>query len=159
MREFLGSRASVPYIEPWMGRVDSMKRLQGWTDTTVTHFRDLGVFGERLLLSIRLANWMSFSDQQIARTWVRYWKPEIQGYIHAYQAATGVDLTLDATNESQAAAKYMLPSILLRQRLLEQQGAAALPAGTAGFGDQQLFTRAVQSRPVGARAVRRLPGS
>ena len=36
-----------------MDRVDAMKKLQGWTDTSVLHFRNLGVFGEQILLSIR----------------------------------------------------------------------------------------------------------
>ena len=33
-----------------MERVDAMKTLQGWTDISVLHFRDLGVFGEQILL-------------------------------------------------------------------------------------------------------------
>ena len=53
MNEFLRGRYMVPYQEDWMGAVDSMKRLQGWTDTTVTHFHELAVTGERILLSIR----------------------------------------------------------------------------------------------------------
>ena len=49
MREFLRGRYMVPYQEGWMGAVDSMKRLQGWTDTTVTHFHELAVTGETKL--------------------------------------------------------------------------------------------------------------
>ena len=45
-REFLGGHPMAPYREPWMGRVDTMKQLQGWGDASVTRFRDLGVFGE-----------------------------------------------------------------------------------------------------------------
>ena len=40
-REFLPTRIMVAYPEPWMDRVDAMKRLQGWTDTSVLHFRNL----------------------------------------------------------------------------------------------------------------------
>ena len=40
-----------------MDRVDAMKQLQGWADTSVMHFRDLAVFGEQLLLSIRFGTW------------------------------------------------------------------------------------------------------
>ena len=58
IREFLQSRAMVPYTEAWMPQVDTMKTLQGWTDVTVTHFRDLGVFGEQILLSIRYGDWI-----------------------------------------------------------------------------------------------------
>ena len=50
IREFLPTRVMVAYPEPWMDRVDAMKKLQGWTDTSVLHFRDLGVFGEQILL-------------------------------------------------------------------------------------------------------------
>ena len=52
MREFIGGRVMVAYPEPWMDRVDAMKTLQGWTDTNITHFRDLGVYGEQILLTI-----------------------------------------------------------------------------------------------------------
>ena len=47
----------VPYKEAWMPQVDSMKTMQGWSDVVVTHFRDLGVFGEQILLTIRWYNW------------------------------------------------------------------------------------------------------
>ncbi len=117
MREFLGTRIMVPYAEPWMGRVDAMKRVQGWSDVTVTHFRDLGVLGERILLSIRYGNWNVLTDQEHARTWARYWKPEIQGYLHAYRAATGVDLTAQPVSGMVNAT---MPSVLLSQRLQSQ---------------------------------------
>ena len=57
------------------------------------HFRDLAVFGEQLLLGIRYGAWSRENDQAQAANWVRYWRPELQGYIHAYRAVTGVDLT------------------------------------------------------------------
>lgn len=93
MREFLGGRAMVPYREPWMDRVDSVKGMMNWTDVGVTHFHDLAVFGEQLLLSIRYGSWTELNNAASAANWARYWRPEIQGYIHAYRAATGVDLT------------------------------------------------------------------
>ena len=46
-REFLPTRIMVAYPEPWMDRVDAMKKLQGWTDTSVLHFRNLAIFGEQ----------------------------------------------------------------------------------------------------------------
>ena len=96
MREFLGGRPMVPYAEAWMDRVDTMKTIQGWTDTSVTHFRDLGVYGEQLLLSIRYGDWSSVIDPNSAKNWARRWRPEIQQYVHSYRAATGVDLTVRA---------------------------------------------------------------
>ena len=111
MREFLQSRVMVPYKEPWMPQVDTMKTMQGWTDVTVTHFRDLAVYGEQILLSVRYGDWIDVNDEDSAKNWARYWRPEIQGYLHAYRAATGVELTnpdnVDAT----------IPAVLLQRRL------------------------------------------
>jgi len=117
MRDFLQSRAMVPYKEAWMPQVDTMKTLQGWSDVTVTHFRDLGVYGEQILLSIRLADWIGVNDEASAKNWARYWRPEIQSYLHAYRAVTGIDLnnpdTVDAT----------MPAVHLQKRLAIQQRA------------------------------------
>ncbi|MDA0160877.1 hypothetical protein OM076_11425 [Solirubrobacter ginsenosidimutans] len=93
MREFLPMRTMVAYPEPWIGSVEAMNKLQGWADMSVVHFRDLSVFGEQLLLGIRFGAWSDVIDPNQAANWVRYWRPEIQGYIHAYRAVTGVDLT------------------------------------------------------------------
>jgi hypothetical protein len=118
MRDFLQSRAMVPYKEAWMPQVDTMKTLQGWSDVTVTHFRDLGVYGEQILLSIRLADWMGINDEDSAKNWARYWRPEIQSYLHAYRAVTGIDLTNPDTVDAT------MPAIHLQKRLAAQQGAS-----------------------------------
>ncbi|HEY0150874.1 MAG TPA: hypothetical protein VGB92_02685 [Longimicrobium sp.] len=125
LREFLRGRHMVAYPEPWMGSVDSMKRLQGWTDTSVIHFRDLARFGERLLLSIRYGNWSAVADQDVARAWLRYWRGEIQGYIHAYYTATGVNLSDNVVEvRDRADARYLQPSYHLRNRMLSARRAA-----------------------------------
>jgi len=135
-REFLPTRIMVAYPEPWMDRVDAMKKLQGWSDTSVLHFRNLGVFGEQILLSIRFGAWSTVNDPAQGANWARYWRPEIQGYIHAYRATTGVDLT--DTSETMVHLRYVMPSVHLRNRLAAQPalgpGApASLPAaGGAG---------------------------
>lgn len=127
MKEFLRGRLMVPYIEGWMGGVDAMKRLQGWTDVSVTHFRDLGVYGERILLSVRHFRWEVVTDQEEARTWARAFRPEIQAYIHAYRAVTGVDLSnpdvVDAT----------LPALHLQRRLAEQRQSQGRVVGRQQF--------------------------
>ena len=120
MREFLGGRVMVPYEEPWMDRVDTMKTLQGWTDVTVTHFRDLGVFGEQIILSIRYGNWSVINDPQQAANWARYWRPEIQRYAHAYRAATGVELSERVVAEGVDAT---IPAVHLQRRLATQRRA------------------------------------
>ncbi|KQV80825.1 hypothetical protein ASD15_13015 [Massilia sp. Root351] len=120
-REFLPTRVMVAYPEPWMDRVDAMKKLQGWTDTSVMHFRSLAMFGEQLLLSIRYGNWSDIYESTQAFNWARFWRPQAQGYIHAYRAATGVDLSADGAD---AVSDATLPSVLLRQRLAAQQARA-----------------------------------
>jgi hypothetical protein len=132
MKDFLRGRFMIAYPEPWMGAVDAMKRLQGWTDTSVLHFRDLARFGERILLSIRYANWSAINSQDDARAWLRYWKDEIQGYIHAYHTATGVMLADDIIEvRGRADQRAFQPSYHLRNRLL----AARRAAGPIRWGD------------------------
>lgn len=117
-REFLPSRAMVAYPEPWMDRVDAMKKMQNWTDTSVIHFHNLAVFGEQILLSIRYGAWSVVFEPTQAFNFARFWRPQIQGYIHAYRAATGVELgatTVDTGVDST------LPSVLLQKRLSAQQ--------------------------------------
>jgi hypothetical protein len=147
MREFLPGRIMVDYPEPWMDHVESMKTLQGWTDTSILHFRDLAIHGEKLLLSIRYGAWTNVIEPDQAANWARYWRPEIQGYIHAYRTVTGADLTdrVDTT----------MPSLLLQQRLpgvaqLRATAAPQLPAAaarqlSAGGGRQQIT--AARQRP------------
>ena len=110
IRSFLQGRVMVPYTEAWMGQVDAMKRLQGMSDVTVTHFRDLAVYGEQMVLSVRYEKWISENVPTQAINWARYWRPEIQSYIHAYRAATGVDLTVEPVDTT-------MPGVLLRDRL------------------------------------------
>ena len=132
IREFLRGRAMVPYNERWMGQVDTMKKLQGWSDTSITHFRNLAVYGEQILLSIRYGDWNEITDQDNAKTWARYWRPEIQGYIHAYLAATGVDLSADVVDTRATPARYQQPSTLLAQRLSGQDSFAQLDGEPSG---------------------------
>jgi hypothetical protein len=115
-REFLPRRVMVDYPEAWMSSVETMKTLQGWSSASVLHFRDLAKFGEQIVLSVRFEAWPSLIDAQDAANWARYWRPEIQGYIYAYRAVTGVDVTErpDAT----------APALLLRERMRE-----SLPRG------------------------------
>jgi hypothetical protein len=124
LRDFLPTRVMVAYPEPWMDRVDAMKRAQGWTDTSVRYFRDLGVFGEQILLSIRFGNWSAVFDREHAGNWARYWRQEVQWYIHAYQTVTGVDLSSDMQDVRRAelrSDRYRQPAYHLQQRLIQQR--------------------------------------
>jgi hypothetical protein len=156
MREFLPRRVMVDYPEPWMDSVESMKGLQGWTDTSILHFRDLGIFGEKILLSIRWGAWTSEIHPEKAANWARYWRAEIQGYLHAYRAATGADLTA-GVNGTQ-------PSILLRNRIpnagrpgLTGQSAGGLAGITAGrpTGGRRQIEPAGDASPTPRRGMAR----
>ncbi len=126
-REFLPTRTMVAYPEPWMDRVDAMKQLQGWTSTSVLHFHNLAIFGEQILLGARYGAWSTVNDPLQAANWARFWRPEIQGYIHAYRAVTGVDLTAEVTDARQAGERYLQPSVHLTRQLAEQRR-GSLPA-------------------------------
>lgn len=117
-REFLPTRTMTAYPEPWMDRVDAMKKLQGWTDTSVLHFRNLAIFGEQMLLTIRWGHWSDVQEPLQAFNWARLLRPQIQGYSHAYRAVTGVDLAVDTADKRVDAT---LPSVLLQRRLATQQ--------------------------------------
>lgn len=161
MREFLRGRHMVPYQEEWMGAVDAMKKLQGWTDTTITHFNELAVDGERLLLSIRFGDWSDLNlTEDNAKNWARYWKPEVQRYIYGYLAVTGVDLMADTNDSRDAALRTVQPSLLLQRRLGERArppaiagrpAVARLGVGAAGFA-------AALPGSVAPRALRQLKG-
>ncbi len=88
----LPDHPTIEYPEPWMDRVEVIARLIGRAPTPVRAFRDLGVFGERLVLSIRLKQASEATTGEQAANWARFWRSEIEGYIHAYRAVTGVDL-------------------------------------------------------------------
>jgi hypothetical protein len=120
-REFLPTRIMVAYPEPWMDRVDAMKKLQGWTDSSIREFHELGVFGEKILLSIRYGAWGTVDDPVQAVNWARFWRAEIQGYTHSYRGVTGVDLTSEVADARQAAERSMQPSLHLVRRLAMQR--------------------------------------
>jgi hypothetical protein len=120
-REFLPTRIMTAYPEPWMDRVDAMKKLQGWSDASVLHFRNLAIFGEQVLLSIRWGHWSDVQEPLQAFNWLRFFRPQIQGYAHAYRAVTGVDLSVDTADKRVDAT---LPSVLLQRRLGMQQRTA-----------------------------------
>jgi hypothetical protein len=115
-REFLPTRQMVPYPEAWMDRVAVLNQLHGWTKTSVLHFRDLAVFGEQILLSIRFGAWSTVFNRDQAANWAIFWRPQIQNYMHAYRAVTGVDLT----REDGAMIDAQQPSTHLLRRLKEQ---------------------------------------
>lgn len=120
IRQFMGGNVMIAYSEPWMSQVETMKGLQGWSDVSISHFRDLGVFGEQLLLSVRYADWANINNTALAADWARYWRSEVQAYMHSYRAVTGVDLSSDAGDSRSAAVRYLQPAVLHRRRAEQQ---------------------------------------
>ena len=57
MREFLPTRTMVPTRRPGCDRVEAMNQLQGWTDISVLHFRDLGGVRRAAAARIRFGDW------------------------------------------------------------------------------------------------------
>jgi hypothetical protein len=163
-RDFLPTRVMVAYPEPWMDRVDAMKRAQGWSDTSVRYFHDLGAFGEQLLLSIRFGNWSNVFDRQQAGNWARYWRQEAQWYIHAYHTVTGVDLSSDMQDVRRAELRpdrYMQPAFHLQRRLVQQRQRLSLQRSADGRGRRrerglQLERGEVQELPGEQRTPRQL---
>ena len=120
-RNFLPGRVAVPYPEAWMERVAAMNRLQGWTDTSPIDFNRLAVYGEKLLLSIRFALWNETNptvNHREAALWAEEFRSDIQGYVHAYKAATGVDLSAQVVNNKVDARP---PSFHLKKQLTAQK--------------------------------------
>jgi hypothetical protein len=154
MKEFLRGRYMVPYEEPWMGAVDAMKKLQGWSDVSETQFRYLAVYGERILLPIRYGNWIKVNDQEHAKNWARFFKPDIQSYTYAYQAVTGVDLTAEVTDARQASERSLQPSMLLRRQLSDQQQPRAIERqGTRAISSSEIVGY-LEAGPITVRRYR-----
>lgn len=118
MREFLGGRTMVPFQEPWMDRIDSMRQLQNWGSTSITYFSDLARLGELIILSIRLTNWEGIDQANVAAVWADNFRTDIQQYIHSYRTVTGVDLSADA---QLTEASFMQPSVLIQRRFQSEQ--------------------------------------
>jgi hypothetical protein len=155
MREFLPRRIMVDYPEAWMDSVETMKTLQGWTDTSILQFRDLSLYGEKILLSVRYGSWTDEIYPENAANWARYWRPEIQGYLFAYRAATGVDLTATTVTGQINAT---LPSVLLQQRLPEQVQAGGARPPVAAASARRAVTEASRRPAVtGGSRQRALP--
>lgn len=114
IREFLGGRVMVPYDEPWMDRVDTMKAIQGWPGASISYYRDLAKFGEEIILSIRWISWSQVNHRDFAREWALIFRDAIQRYLHCYHAVTGVDLS--AIEISGGDEKSIMPALLIGRK-------------------------------------------
>ena len=126
-REFLGGRIMVPYAEPWMDRVDTMRMLQRWGDVSITSFDYLAHYGEQILLSLRFGNWSQITDAGTAAAWADKWRSAIQTYVHHYRRVTGVDIGVDMVDTQDLQLRYVQPSVLLARRVAQHRGVAMPP--------------------------------
>jgi hypothetical protein len=127
-RDFLGGRIMVRYAEAWMDRVDTMRGLQGWGDTSITSFHYLAVYGEQLLATVRNGNWSEIHDANTAAAWADHHRAAIQTYAHHYRQVTGVDLGAAPVDARNGHERYLQPSWLLMRRIAHQRGRALPPA-------------------------------
>ncbi|HUB50208.1 MAG TPA: carboxypeptidase-like regulatory domain-containing protein [Acetobacteraceae bacterium] len=131
LADFLRTRKMVPYDEAWMGQVDAMKDLQGWGQPSISNYRDLAVYGERILLSIRLGDW-TVGDEDNARNWLRHHRNAIKRFNFARNAIADGNGMAAAITE-RPAARIALPGdgrqAMLRGR--PQQAAPRLDAPQA----------------------------
>jgi hypothetical protein len=93
LRAFLHVREMVPYDEAWMASVDAMKDLQRWQEPSISisHHRDLAVYGERIIASIRLGDWTA-GDETNSRNWMLHYRNAIKRFAFAYRAISGAEL-------------------------------------------------------------------
>jgi hypothetical protein len=111
----------VPYPETWMDRVDTMRHIQQWGETSVLHYYELAIHGEQILLSIRYGNWSDVTlDRNNAANWAQEFRNNIYRYTHAYRVVTGVDLTMDKAQTTSTFA--IQPAYLIQQRLVQERG-------------------------------------
>ena len=115
VKDFLPTRPLTISSEPWMDRVDVMKRLQGWHDIPSRHFATLADIGERLLLSIRFGPWGQGTqppdDEGNAKSWAATFKGNVKEYVQTYRTVCGVDLSAFG-NVDQT-----MPSVLLQRQV------------------------------------------
>jgi hypothetical protein len=90
LRAFLRIREMVPYEEDWQASVDAMIDLQGWKQPLISQHNDCAKFGERILLSIRLADWTSGTEDH-ARNWLREHREAIHRFLYAQRAISSAD--------------------------------------------------------------------
>jgi hypothetical protein len=111
----------VLYKAPWESQVDAMKTLQGWNNGSIAYWVDLAEYGEKLLLLARYHYWPGVDNDVAVKDIIRQAKPQVLGFISAYRAVTGFDLTnADAIGTT-------IPAIDLQSRLALQPGQPAAP--------------------------------
>jgi hypothetical protein len=114
MHDFLQSRAMVLYKAPWEAQVDAMKTLQGWNNGSIAYWVDLAEYGEKLLLLARYHYWPGVGDDISVKDIIRQAKPQVLGFISAYRAVAGLDLT------NPDAIGATIPAVDLQGRLAVQ---------------------------------------
>jgi hypothetical protein len=134
MKMFLGGRPRVPYPEQWMDKVDTMKQIQGWDNSSTLHYFDLANAGESILLGIRFGDWTTSSfTAESASNFIIALRPQIQTYISALFSVTGLNLSADSAQPVTAEQRAMQPAVLIQRRMQ----AAQRPQSQAQFQSSQ----------------------
>lgn len=138
MLQFVGGRTMVPYAEPWMMYVDSIRQMHGWGDTGIRHYRDLAIFGEKILLAVRFGDWADNQNETAAALFMSLFREEVQAYIHAYRAVTGIDLgVMDDVRPVDSRLLAAQPADLIARRT----AAAAAPSSNGRYHPPRMPAR------------------
>lgn len=122
LAEFLGSHV-MGGCEPWMARMDTMRKLMKWGPSSITEFYNLAECGEHLLLTVRYGPFTpTQTDSGLARTWAIDLREAIAQYVASYRAVTGVNLAAEVAAGRGVDATQ--PSIYLDAREREYRASA-----------------------------------
>ena len=91
---FLGGSLMVVYPELWMDRVETLRRLMRWGDTSIVEFWNLARMGEEIPFTVRFGPFgPAQANAQVADDWAVALRNQVCQYVHSYRAVTGVDLS------------------------------------------------------------------
>jgi hypothetical protein len=115
IQRFLGPPLMSRYPQPWMGSVDTLRRMLRWGDTSIVEFYNLALAGEEILFTVRFGNFdQTQTDRSQADVWARALRNQIEQYVHSYRAVTGVDVGAEVA--AGHAVDATLPSVYLKHR-------------------------------------------
>jgi hypothetical protein len=80
LRPLLPIRTGVVATDLWTPALDAVATLKRWRQVAAIHYAQLGQLGERILLSVRLRDWVRIDDPGAAAAWARYWRQDVQNY-------------------------------------------------------------------------------
>jgi hypothetical protein len=111
---FLGGPSMGRYPQPWLERLDTLRRLMRWGSASMVEFWNLARSGEQILMTARFGAFHAGqTNPLVADQWANSLRNEIEQYVHSYRAVTGVDLGAKLVSGQSVDATQ--PSVYLRR--------------------------------------------